>query len=118
MKIFCLIALFLIAPTVNMAQNNSAEKVVMKRYVVERSFPQGLNIPLNEEGCLVVQGVVSMNAEENVVWIHSYVSADKKKTFCIYEAPSPKAIRNAAKKNGISVDKITEVSVLDPYFYK
>ncbi len=51
-------------------------------------------------------------------WIYSFVSADKKKTFCIYDAPSPEAIKKAADKNGIPVDKITEVSVLDPYFYK
>ena len=118
MKIFCLIALFLIAPSVIKAQDNGAKNVEMNRYVVERSFPQGLDIPLNEEGRLLVQGVVFNNTEEHVVWIHSCVSADRKKTYCIYEAPSPEAIRNAAEKNGITVDKITRVSVLDPYFYK
>lgn len=122
MKIFCVIAVFFIAGMANisrvMAQDNSGNREVMKRYVVERSFPEGLDIPLNEEGCLLVQGVISRNSEEHVIWIHSYVSADKKKTFCIYEAPSPKAIRKAADKNGITVDKITQVSVLDPYFYK
>ena len=49
--------------------------------------------------------------------MHSYVSPDKKQTFCIYDAASPEAIRSAAKRNGLPVDKITEVRVLDPYFY-
>ena len=62
--------------------------------------------------------VVSNNADDNVTWIHSYVTMDKKKTFCIYDAPSPDAIRKSAKSNGLPVDNITEVSVLDPYFYK
>ena len=42
---------------------------------------------------------------------------DKKRTFCIYEAPSPEAIRKVADRNGLPVDRITEVRVLDPYFH-
>jgi hypothetical protein len=122
MKIFCIIAVLFIAWIVNtslvMAQDNNGKAVVMKRYMVERSFPERSDIPLNEEGCLIIQGVVFNNAEEHVVWIHSYVSTDKKKTYCKYEAPSPEAIRQAADKDRITVDKIIELSVLDPYFYK
>ncbi|MET0485707.1 MAG: nickel-binding protein, partial [Candidatus Rokuibacteriota bacterium] len=44
------------------------------------------------------------------------VSDDKKKTFCVYDAPSPEAIRKVADLNKLPVDKITEVRVLDPYF--
>jgi len=100
------------------AQDNSKGKIVIKRYLVERSFPKGLDIPVNMEGSKICLNVVSTNAEDNVTWIHSYVTMDKKKTFCIYDAPSPEAIRKAAGKNGLPVDNITEVSVLDPYFYK
>ena len=46
--------------------------------------------------------------------MHSYVSDDKKKTFCVYDAPSPEAIRKVADLNKLPVDKITEVRVLDP----
>ena len=53
----------------------------------------------------------------DVTWIHSYVSNDKKKSFCVYDAPSPEAIRSTAKANGLPVNRITEVRVLDPYFY-
>ena len=90
----------------------------MPRYLVERSFPDGLAIPMTEEGvgtCLIM---VDNNALDGVTWVHSYVTSDKKKTFCIYDAPSPEAIRTAAKRSNLPVTSITQVSVLDPYFYK
>jgi hypothetical protein len=46
------------------------------------------------------------------------VSADKKKTFCVYDGPSPEAIRRAASRSKLPVERITEIRVLDPYFYK
>lgn len=122
MKNFFLIlvsfAMTVMSMTDILAQDKSKEKVVIKRYLVERSFPNGLEIPVNMEGSKMCLNVVSTNAEDNVTWIHSYVTMDKKKTFCIYDAPSPEAIKKAAEKNGLPVDNITEVSVLDPYFYK
>lgn len=99
-------------------EKNSQGKLEMHRYLVERTFPDGLNIPLDQVGKDLCLTVVSNNAQDNVTWVHSYVTMDKKKTYCIYDAPSPEAIRNSAKVNGLPVDKIIEVSVLDPYFYK
>jgi hypothetical protein len=61
--------------------------------------------------------VVGVNGEQGVTWVHSYVSGDKTKTFCVYDGPSPESIRVTAERNGLPVDTITEVSVLDPYFY-
>jgi len=90
----------------------------MPRYLVERTFRGGLNIPLTDQGAAVCMSVVGTNAEEGVTWVHSYVSEDKMKTFCIYDAPSPEAIRRTAEKNKLPVDRITQVSVLDPYFYR
>lgn len=90
----------------------------MPRYMVERTFPQGLVIPINDEGARVCGVVVGNNAAEGVTWVHSYVSDDKQKTFCIYDAPTPEAIRRTASENGLPVDHITEVRVLDPYFYR
>lgn len=89
----------------------------MPRYLVERSFPNGLAIPVNAEGAQAALGVVSRNAEDGVTWIQSYVVPDKKKTFCIYDAPTPDAIRRVAERNSLPVDRITEVRILDPYFY-
>jgi len=73
---------------------------------------------MTDEGAGICLNVVNTNAEDTVTWVHSYVTDDKKKTFCIYDAPSPEAIRRAARRNSLPVDHITEVRVLDPYFYK
>lgn len=89
----------------------------MPRYLIERNFPEGLHIPVTGEGVKTCLNVVDNNTDDNVTWIHSYVSDDKKKTFCIYDAPTPEAIRKVANKNKLPVNKITEVKVLDPYFY-
>ncbi len=90
----------------------------MPRYVVERTFPDGLGIPVTEQGALKCLSVVDRNADVGVTWVHSYVSEDNSKTFCIYDGPHPEAIRRAAERNGLPVDRITKVSVLDPYFYR
>jgi hypothetical protein len=89
----------------------------MPRYMVERTFPDGLDIPMNDTGMKAVASVVSTNADLGVTWIHSYVADDNRKTFCIYDGPSPESIRQVAQRNGLPVDTITEVRVLDPYFY-
>lgn len=90
----------------------------MPRYMVERTFPDGLAIPINDDGVKAVTQVVDNNRDEDVTWVHSYVSIDKRKTFCIYDAPSPEAISRVAGTNGLPVDSVTEVRVLDPYFYR
>jgi len=89
----------------------------MPRYLIERDFPDGLIVPTDAEGATACLGVVDRNADQDVTWIHSYVSEDKKKSYCIYDGPSPEAIRHTARKNSLPVNRITEVRVLDPYFY-
>jgi hypothetical protein len=88
----------------------------MPRYMVERTFPDTLQIPPNADGAAACSTVVDANAQEGVTWVHSYVRDDKTKTFCIYDGPNPEAIRKVAQVNGLPVDRITEVRVLDPYF--
>jgi hypothetical protein len=90
----------------------------MPRYVVHRTFPDGLEIPITDEGAQSVLAVVERNAEEGVTWVHSYVSEDRRKSFCVYDAPTPEAIRKTASRNDLPVDQITQVRVLDPYFYR
>ena len=89
----------------------------MGRYLVERTFPDGLGLAPNQQGNSIASTVIGNNAEKGVTWIHSYVTPDKRHTFCIYDAPSPDAIRQVAETNGLPVDRITEVRVLDPYFH-
>jgi hypothetical protein len=90
----------------------------MPRYLVERAFPDGLAIPVDAFGANQCLGVVDGNAALGVTWIHSYVAPDKTVTYCVYDGPTPEAIRQAAQANGLPVDRITEVRVLDPYFYR
>jgi hypothetical protein len=89
----------------------------MPRFLVERTFPDGLVIPVNDEGAKVCDLVVDTNGGDRVTWLHSYVTADKKKTYCIYDGPDEAAIRRVAQKNELPVDSVVLVSVLDPYFY-
>ena len=88
----------------------------MPRYLIERTFPDGLTLPTNSQGAKAAASVVETNAKDGVTWVHSYVTPDRKKTYCIYDGPSPEAIRTVASANGLPVDRITEVRVLDPYF--
>lgn len=89
----------------------------MRRYVVERTFPEGWDIPAGAEGAELCLAIAGRNAEDGVTWLESYVRDDRKKTFCVYDAPSPEAIRKTADRNGLPVDQITEVRVLEPYFH-
>ena len=86
-----------------------------RRYLIQRTFPAGALDGVTPE----VKKVVNDNNKDlGVTWEHSYANADKTKTFCIYDGPSPEAIRAVAERNKLPVDRITEVSVLDPYFYR
>lgn len=88
----------------------------MSRYLVEQSFPDGLELTPDSEGAKLCLLIISNNALDRVTWIHSYVTPDRRKAFYICEAPSPEAIRRAAQRNRLPVDRITEVRLLDPYF--
>ena len=89
----------------------------MPRYLVERTFVEGLGVPTSEAGALSCLAIVEKNSDVGVTWLHSYVTEDRRKTFCIYDGPSAQAIRETASQNGLPVDSITPIRVLDPYFY-
>lgn len=89
----------------------------MKRYLINRTFPDGLTVPLDDQGAAACAQIAERNAAHDVTWLHSYVTTDRSMTFCVYDAPDPEAIRRAAGDNSLPVDRITEVRVLDPYFY-
>ena len=71
----------------------------MARYMIERQFPKGLSIPQTDEGKKAIANVVANNAEHGVTWVHSYVNPDRTATFCVYDGPSPEAIRKVADRN-------------------
>ena len=89
----------------------------MPRYIIERDYPEGLNIPVNIDGARICGGIAARNMGTGVTWVQSFVSLDRKRTYCVYDGPSSEAIRRAAEANAMPVGKITEVRVLDPNFY-
>ncbi|MFN2189742.1 MAG: DUF4242 domain-containing protein [Candidatus Promineifilaceae bacterium] len=76
----------------------------MPIFMIERNFAEKLSV--TPEGAAAINEI---NDEENVRWLISFLSTDKKKTFCLYEAPSAEAIRQAAHRSGIPADTIIEV---------
>ncbi len=72
--------------------------------MIERNFAEQLD--LSED---MAKGINLINESEGVSWLYSFLSADKKRTYCLYEAPSAEAIRQAAKKSGIPADEVMEL---------
>lgn len=89
----------------------------MPRYIVERSFADVLDIPAGSDGQRLLRAIVACNSDRDVTWLHSFVSKDKRTTYCVYDGPNPEAIRLTAMSNGLPVDRIVEVSVLDPFAF-
>jgi hypothetical protein len=94
------------------------EGAAVPRYIVERSFPDRLSFAADATGAAEFESIVERNGELGVTWVHSYVSTDKRKSFDVCDAPTPEAIRRTAARNHLPVDRITQVTVLDPYFYR
>ena len=84
----------------------------MPRFMIERNFAEQLEV--TGETALAVRRI---NEEEGVEWLFSYPSADKKKTYCLYEAPNVEAIRAAAHRANLPADVIIEVSDLRPEMF-
>jgi hypothetical protein len=81
----------------------------MPRFVIERTFAERLE--LTTEGADEIRRI---NADVGVEWLFSFLSADKKRTYCLYEAPSVEAIREAARRANLPADAIVEVDEIRP----
>jgi hypothetical protein len=81
----------------------------MPLFVIERQFAEQLN--LTREDAAAVKLV---NDDVGVQWLFSFLSADKKKTYCLYEASSEEAIREAARRANLPADVIVEVTEVRP----
>lgn len=77
----------------------------MAVFLIERRFADELDVDAD-----AADGINRINADEDVRWLYSFLSADKRKTYCLYEAPSSEAILRAAERAGIPADVIVEVS--------
>src|SRR4051812_1099246 len=81
----------------------------MPLYVIERTFAQDLDLSGDD-----IRLVDEINADEGVRWIFSFLSADRRQTYCLYEAPSPEAIIAAARRTDLPADAVVEVDSASP----
>jgi hypothetical protein len=81
----------------------------MPRYLVERTFPDDLFIPSAEGAAKAFLDVVEGDADAGVIWLSSYVDTRRLRTYCLYEGPDPEAVRRAAGRGDLPVDRVTEV---------
>jgi len=78
-------------------------------YVIERAFAEQLDLTADD-----VRLIEDVNAEEGVSWLFSFLSADRRRTYCLYESPSPEAILEAARRANVPADSIVEVTKFVP----
>jgi hypothetical protein len=83
----------------------------MALYVIERSFADQLDLTDAD-----VELIEEINSDEGVRWLFSFLSADRRRTYCLYEAPSPDAILAAAQRANVPADAVVEVSAATPQF--
>jgi len=73
-------------------------------FMIERRFAEDL-----EASTEAADRINRINEEEGVRWLYSFLSADKRKTYCLYEAPFADAIRRAAARAGLPADAVVEI---------
>jgi hypothetical protein len=81
----------------------------MPLYVIERTFAEQLDLGEDD-----VELIEEVNADEGVRWLFSFLSADRRRSYCLYEAPSPEAILAAARRANVPADEIVEVQQAYP----
>jgi uncharacterized protein DUF4242 len=81
----------------------------MSLYMIERAFADQLDLTRDD-----VSLIEEINADEGVRWLFSFLSADRHRTYCLYEAPSPDAIMAAARRANVPADAIVEVGAAVP----
>lgn len=81
----------------------------MPMYVIERAFAEQLDLTSED-----VKLIEEVNADEGVRWLFSFLSADRRRSYCLYEAPSPEEIMVAARRADVPMDEIIEVTRFVP----
>lgn len=76
----------------------------MAVFMIERRFAE--DVDLSEED---VRTINLVNDQEDVRWLYSFLSTDRRKTYCLYEASSIEAVRRAAVRAGLPADVVIEV---------
>ena len=76
----------------------------MPLYVIERTFAEEVDLSRDD-----IRLIEVIHADEGVRWVFSFLSADKRRSYCVYEAPSAAASMSAAKRGDLPADAIVEV---------
>lgn len=84
----------------------------MARFLIERNFAEAVEVSKDD-----ADNIRRINDDEGIRWLFSFLSPDKRKTYCLYEAPSAEAIRAAARRLNIPADVIVEVSEVRPEMF-
>ena len=84
----------------------------MPMFLIERNFAEKLQMTTEIAG-----KITEVNQEMGVQWLFSFLSADQKKTYCLYEAPTAEAIRENARRLNLPADVVIEVSNLKPEMF-
>lgn len=77
----------------------------MPMFVVERQFAEQFD-PSED----AITFVDKYEVENDITWLTSFLSADKKRTYCLYECADIDVLRQHAADLGLPADAITEVS--------
>ena len=81
----------------------------MPLYIIERAFAEQLNLTGDD-----VRWIEAANVDAGVSWLFSFLSADRRHSYCLYEAPSPDAVLDAARRANVPADSIVEVNRVVP----
>ena len=84
----------------------------MPRFLIERNFADAIEVSKDD-----AENIRRINDDEGVRWLFSFLSPDKRKTYCLYDAPSAEAIRASARRLDIPADVIVEVSEMRPEMF-
>ena len=79
----------------------------MPMFLIEREFADQF-----DPDDATLELVDQYNADHDIKWLTSFLSADKKKTYCLSECADIEALRRHAADLGMPADVITEVAEL------
>jgi hypothetical protein len=76
----------------------------MPLYLIERKYAEQLDMPAE-----AVRQLEEINEDEGVHWLFSFLTADRRQSYCLYESPSPDELMAAARRANIPADVIVQV---------
>jgi hypothetical protein len=83
----------------------------MPLFMIERTFAEDVDLSSDD-----IRFIEEINGDAGVHWVYSFLSADRRHTYCLYEAPSQEAIVAAARRANLPADAVVEVGAAIPDF--